>query len=158
MIVYHGSYTVVTHPAVLKSSRGLDFGEGFYITSIVEQAMAMAGRKKKLHDKGIVNVYDFDEKSAGSFRYHRFAGATEAWLDFVIQCRQRMSIAAEYDIIEGEVANDAVFDIVQAYINNLMPKAELIDRLRYKAASHQICLNGDTVIEKMLRLTTWFEI
>lgn len=38
MIVYHGSNMVVDHPDVNHSYRNLDFGRGFYVTTVKEQA------------------------------------------------------------------------------------------------------------------------
>lgn len=38
MIVYHGSNVVVDHPDVNHSYRDLDFGRGFYVTTVKEQA------------------------------------------------------------------------------------------------------------------------
>lgn len=38
MIVYHGSNQIVNHPDVRYSERNLDFGRGFYVTTVKEQA------------------------------------------------------------------------------------------------------------------------
>ena len=38
MIVYHGSIEAVKNPDVLHSHRPLDFGKGFYVTLVKEQA------------------------------------------------------------------------------------------------------------------------
>ena len=45
MIVYHGSNMIVDHPDVRHSFRDLDFGRGFYVTTIREQAERWAKRK-----------------------------------------------------------------------------------------------------------------
>ncbi|MDB0440231.1 hypothetical protein C4R89_11860 [Clostridioides difficile] len=39
MIVYHGSYCVVKMPSITFSRDSLDFGKGFYVTSIKTQAI-----------------------------------------------------------------------------------------------------------------------
>lgn len=39
MVVYHASYTIVEHPDVSFSRDSLDFGKGFYLTTIREQAV-----------------------------------------------------------------------------------------------------------------------
>lgn len=44
MEVYHGSYTVVRHPRVLKGRYTKDFGEGFYCTMLEAQAERWAGK------------------------------------------------------------------------------------------------------------------
>ena len=45
MIVYHGSSVIVDHPGTEYSFRPLDFGRGFYVTSVKEQAERWARRK-----------------------------------------------------------------------------------------------------------------
>jgi hypothetical protein len=157
-VVYHGSFLVIEHPIVIKSTRGLDFGEGFYVTNLMEQAIDMAARRKVFRGRGVVNVYSFDTEAASAYRYHKFSGAKEDWLDFVVKYRSNPGVCEDYDIIEGEVADDGVFDSIQAYLNGLMRKSDLLKKLKYKKENHQICLNDINVIKSVLRLKTWFEI
>ncbi len=42
MIVYHGSSEIVKAPDVRHSYRALDFGKGFYVTAVREQAERQA--------------------------------------------------------------------------------------------------------------------
>ena len=44
MIVYHGSNVVVKEPKILKPNCELDFGNGFYTTTNLDQAIAFAKR------------------------------------------------------------------------------------------------------------------
>lgn len=53
MTVYHGSYTAVKKPEILKGRNTKDFGPGFYCTLIREQAERWARR----YDISIVNTY-----------------------------------------------------------------------------------------------------
>ena len=39
MIVYHASNVVVMHPDITYSRDALDFGKGFYVTALREQAV-----------------------------------------------------------------------------------------------------------------------
>ena len=48
MIVYHGSIVEVVKPEVNRSYRNLDFGQGFYVTTVKEQAERWAKRKADL--------------------------------------------------------------------------------------------------------------
>ena len=59
MKVYHGSIEVVKSPDVLHSYRSLDFGKGFYVTTVKEQAEKWAKRKADLYNRnvGIINEY-----------------------------------------------------------------------------------------------------
>ena len=67
MIVYHGSIITVDKPDVNHSYRPLDFGKGFYVTSVHEQAERWAKRKATLlgSDKAMINVYEMDENTDG---------------------------------------------------------------------------------------------
>lgn len=47
MKLYHSSNVVVEHPDILHSRKYLDFGRGFYLTSIYEQAVRYAQRFKR---------------------------------------------------------------------------------------------------------------
>ncbi len=38
MIVFHGSNVIVDYPDIEHSYRSLDFGKGFYVTTVKEQA------------------------------------------------------------------------------------------------------------------------
>ena len=61
MIVYHGSNQIVEHPDVSYSDRNLDFGRGFYVTTVKEQAEKWARRKagfSKGSERAILNVYE----------------------------------------------------------------------------------------------------
>lgn len=53
MTVYHGSYTTVENPGVIKGKNTKDFGPGFYCTVIREQAERWAKR----YDTGMINTY-----------------------------------------------------------------------------------------------------
>ena len=39
MMVYHGSTEIIKQPDIFHSYRLLDFGQGFYVTTVKEQAM-----------------------------------------------------------------------------------------------------------------------
>ncbi|MBR5345492.1 MAG: DUF3990 domain-containing protein [Clostridia bacterium] len=66
MIVYHGSSLIVTHPDTNHSYRSLDFGKGFYVTSVKGQAERWARRKASLDNgKAIVNQYRMSDDMTG---------------------------------------------------------------------------------------------
>lgn len=64
---YHGSYMEVQQPLAKASRRNLDFGQGFYLTNIKEQAEAWAAiiaSRKGRNIKPVVSVFRFDEEHA----------------------------------------------------------------------------------------------
>ncbi len=85
MIVYHGSNVVVDHPDVNHSYRDLDFGRGFYVTTVKEQAEKWARRKagfSKDHTQAILNVYEMKE-DLKSFAFKDFGDDLDDWIDLV---------------------------------------------------------------------------
>lgn len=60
MTVYHGSYTTVENPSIIKGKNTKDFGTGFYCTVIREQAERWARR----YD----HVESSPESSSGSWQ------------------------------------------------------------------------------------------
>ena len=52
MNVYHGSNVIVNNPDVVHSFRPLDFGKGFYVTTVKDQAERWARRKMDICGTG----------------------------------------------------------------------------------------------------------
>ena len=83
MIVYHGSSEIVKQPDVLHSYRALDFGKGYYVTSVREQAERWARRKADLTGgKAIVNQYRMSDQISG-LKVKTFPDDLTEWIDFV---------------------------------------------------------------------------
>ena len=144
MRVYHGSYTEIDTIDLSKGELQCDFGQGFYVTNIREQAEYWATRKgrfKKL--KGYVTEFAFFESVFISdyFKVLRFADYSNEWLDFVILNRQNNTFknVHDYDIVEGPVADDAIATQIDIYLGGGISKEKFIGNLRFKhSISHQI--------------------
>ena len=79
----------------------------------------------------------------------KFDSYSDVWLDFVLDCRSCKDTFG-YDIVEGGVANDKVFNTVELYFDHLIDKAEAINRLRFEKPNLQICLRTEDAIGKYL--------
>ena len=115
MTVYHGSDIIVEKPDIQHSVKRLDFGKGFYVTTVFEQAKRWAKRKAAFRDKnvGIVNMYELTVTKG--FEIMDFGDDLDAWIDFVCRCRNGSEEYTKYDVIKGKVANDKVFRVVDMY-------------------------------------------
>lgn len=60
MRLYHASPLVIEHPDVHHSRNFLDFGKGFYLTSLYEQAEKYALRFLLRGEKAYINKYELD--------------------------------------------------------------------------------------------------
>jgi len=150
MILYHGSFVEINKPDLKHSRQNVDFGRGFYTTPIYDQAIKWCGKFIRRGKNGIVSYYVFDENAYNKLKVLFFDSYSEEWLDFILTCRRGMDIS-NYDIVIGGVANDKVFNTVELYFDNLIDKAEAINRLRYEKPNLQVCFRSDISLEKYLR-------
>ncbi len=154
--LYHGSYTEVSAPLAKVGRRNLDFGQGFYLTSIQQQAENWAtiiASRKGRNVVGRVSVFLFDENRAivDGVRFKRFDSYDIEWLNYVVDCRKGKDISSDFDIVEGGVANDNVIDTVEDYEKGVITAEQALGQLRYKAVNHQICILNQVVIDKYLQ-------
>ena len=148
MIVFHTSNTVVSTPDVLHSRPYLDFGRGFYVTPTKMQALNYAQRFTKWGDDAFLNSYEMAMPDA-ELRCKHFDSYNEEWLDFVAACRLGLPVE-QYDIIEGGIADDKVFDTVDLYFDRLITKDEALRRLVAVRPNQQICFLTQTAIDTCL--------
>lgn len=160
MRVYHGSTVVVDSPKIITPNRPLDFGKGFYLTSLQHQAEKWAIAKSKIkRELPIVSVYKLDlDKVKVNYKVKSFEFANEEWLDLVEVCRKDKNYVTGYDVIIGEVADDRVYDTINLYLDGLIPKEIALERIKYKYQNDQICIFNKEVIDKYLIFETSYEV
>lgn len=130
MTVYHGSYTTVDNPKIIKSRNTKDFGPGFYCTIIREQAERWAKRYKK----GFVNEYTVRLNTR--LKILEFKDMTEEWLDFIIDCRGGKP--HDYDIVIGAMANDQIYNYIADYVDGVITREQFWVLAKFKYPTHQI--------------------
>ena len=148
MKVYHGSWIEVSVPDLKQSRTDVDFGKGFYVTPIREQAVKWCGRFKRRGKQGIVTSYIFDDCAIQNLNVLKFDSYSEEWLDFILNCRREKD-SSDYDIVMGGVANDKVFNTVELYFDHLIDKKEAINRLKYEKPNMQICFRTISALETL---------
>lgn len=58
------------------------------------------------------------------------------WLDFIISCR--LGHSHDYDIVEGPMANDTIFNYVQNFVDGKISRAAFWELAKFKKPTHQI--------------------
>lgn len=149
MKLYHGSYAAVPKPDIAFSRSDVDFGRGFYTTAIPEQAQRWSDRFKKDGRSAVVSEYGLNEEALNEFSVKRFEAYDEEWLDFVMTCRRELD-KSSYDVVEGGVANDRVFNTIELYFAELIGKEEALGRLRFEKPNHQMCFRTQEAIDRCL--------
>lgn len=126
--LYHGSNMTIDSIDLKRCSPNKDFGRGFYLTDIEEQARQMALRRVRI--------------------------AGEEWALFIMANREArlMSYHHDYDIIVGPVANDGVAFQLARYARQLISMETLVDELTFRKLNRQYFFETEQAISKLQKL------
>jgi hypothetical protein len=149
MRLYHASPLCIQKPDVLHSRDNLDFGKGFYLTTIRQQAVRYAERFTRRGKDAFINEYELDEEIPG-FSIKSFQSYDEEWLDYVAACRKGEKPQQCFDAVAGGVANDKVFNTVDLYFAGVISKDEALGRLKYEKPNHQLCILNGKMLDRHL--------
>lgn len=165
MKLYHGSNIQIDHINLAMCRPYKDFGTGFYLTDIKEQAEKMAVRVSKIYGgKPAVNVYEIND----NFRENRnlqikdFGGhTTEEWARFVMNNRSRSFSDSshllcnkdnKYDIVIGPVADDDMALLFRQYENEIIDFETLLRGMIYKKTSSQYSFHTESSIQLLRKV------
>ena len=137
MILYHTSYIIVEQPDLEHSRDYLDFGKGFYLTSLRHQAVLYSERFFLRGRQAFLGEYDLSD-SYVDLSIKTFEAYDEEWLDFVLSCRQGKD-TSDYDLVIGGIANDKIFKTIDLYFTGDITKDEALRRLKYEKPNNQYC-------------------
>lgn len=130
-ILFHGSKSEVCFPEIRKAVFNKDFYFGFYCTEYYEQAKRWATRYGV---EGFVNKYRYSPDK--QLDYLKFDKMTEEWLDFIVACR--LGTPHKYDIVEGPMANDTIFNYVQQFVDGRISREAFWALAKFNKPTHQI--------------------
>jgi len=150
--LYHGATMVIEHPICSAGRDNLDFGKGFYLTSLPDQAgrwaVRMASDRK---ETPIINVYSTDVESIKShYKCLVFKEYDKDWLEFIVSSRIGNRPWAGYDYIEGGIANDRVIDTVNLYTMGLITSDTALAELSKHRPNNQVCILNQDIIDRFL--------
>lgn len=129
-LIYNGNYMKIEFPEIRKSKFTKDFSWGFYCTEIQEKAEKWASK----YNTPVVNIYEL--KNIESLKIKEFKDYGDEWLDFVVSCRSGRT--HEYDVVIGPMADDTIYDYIEAYIHGQMNKEYFFELMKFKYPTHQI--------------------
>lgn len=152
MRVFHGGVTEVIEPDLSIGRNKVDFGRGFYVTTLEKQASdwarAVSFRKSnsRIVIAPIVSVYEFEETDW--LFEKKFDGYSEEWLMFVVNNRRSdiPVIDYGYDVVRGNIADDKVIETINRFIEQLIEGRvdqtivqATIHELSYQKENDQLC-------------------
>ena len=142
MIVYHGSNVEVSVPRILQNGFYKDFGYGFYCTSYEKQAKRWAMTRK---GDSVVNQYEYTPRD--DLKILKFPEMPDMWLDFVVDCRR--GVEHTYDIVEGPMADDQIWNYVEGFIEGRIPRDAFWGLVRFNYPTHQVVFCTEKALEAL---------
>jgi hypothetical protein len=159
MLLYHGSNINIKEINLAMCRPYKDFGKGFYLTEIREQAEKMARRVARIYGgNAVLNQYEFDKETVmkSTLRIKDFGVETsEEWARFVRNNRSRSFIESDsfdnntenqFDIVIGPIANDAMAVLFRQYENGMIDFETLLKGLEYRETTNQYSFHTERAI------------
>ena len=142
-----------------KCGKYKDFGQGFYLTSLRQQAVDWAKKITMRFKTGnaTLNKYEFDNNSE-NLSYMIFTEPNEDWASFVINNRNKdffnhadklSNHDNKYDFIHGLVANDDISAILETFLLGILPMSELPKALIYKELNDQYSFHSNKALSHL---------
>ena len=158
MILFHGSNIEIETVDLTKCRPYKDFGKGFYLTEIQDQAEKMARRVARIYGgKPCVNCFEFDESALTDqeLSVRLFEKPSKEWAVFVINNRNRefkdlndpeCNIDCKYDIVTGPIANDDLALLFRQFSRNMINLEELVRGMEYKQLTSQYSFHTEKAL------------
>lgn len=148
MIVYHASNVNIEKPDTAHSRDYLDFGKGFYLTTLKEQAIKYAMRFLRRQQEAWLNTYEFDF-DASAYNILRFEAYDREWLEFVSKCRAGLD-ETDYDLVIGGIADDKVIRTLDRYFEGELDIDQALGFLKFERPNNQLCIRKQKMLDSCL--------
>lgn len=149
MKLYHSSDMQVVMPDIVHSRDYLDFGKGFYLTSIRDQAVRYAQRFIRRQREGWLNAYNLEFKPT-DWKIQEFDSYNKDWLKFVAQCRSGTD-NTDYDLVIGGIANDKVIQTLDRFFEGELSETAALGLLMYEKPNIQYCIRSQRMLDECLK-------
>jgi len=160
MKLYHGTNCHIDIIDLSKCRPYKDFGKGFYLTELEQQAREWALRiSENFGNKPKIIEYEYIPNSIPDLNILAFEKPCLEWAYFIMNNRNRNLQEAfgkldnrncQYDIVEGPVGNDDIAVTLNQFIQGLISDDLLVEKLKYKKLNHQMSFHT----EKSLTILT----
>ena len=165
MILYHGSNTDIKTIDLAMCRPYKDFGRGFYLTVLKEQAEKMAKRVARLYGGiPVVNTFEIEDDffNRNDIRIKDFGTKTsEEWARFVMNNRNRRfqffsdqecNLDNKYDIVIGPIANDDMAVLFRQYENGIISFENMVSGMIYKETTNQYSFHTEKAVSLLKKV------
>jgi len=167
MILYHGSNIEIESVDFSKCRPYKDFGRGFYLTSIKEQAEIWAKRVSRIFSgESWITIFEFDMTvlAAGNLNVKVFSEPSPEWAMFVLNNRNRKftDYASDnsnhdnkYDIVIGAVADDDIALQLRQLTGGFIDTDALAKAMKYRKLNNQYSFHTENAVKYLTKTGAW---
>ncbi len=163
MILYHGSNIDIQKIELSKCRPNKDFGQGFYLTTIKEQAVRMAQRVSRMFGgNAVLNVYELDDSilKKEKLNIRKFDSPSIEWAKFVITNRnvsriknpqEDNNIDNRFDIVIGPIADDDLALLFRQFADGAISAETLVEEMKFKKLTNQYSFHTENAIRYLTK-------
>lgn len=167
-VLFHGTPEKFDQVDIDKSRDKTDFGKGFYLTTILEQAVEWAGMKRLVDTDFIdyslipltyVLKFELSLDKLKDFKIKIYEDYTEEWLETIHECRTKgRKITEENDITIGPMADNGIISILHEYEKGRIGKEETLNLLKFEKPNIQIAFHTKKSLEAIKFINKTLEL
>ena len=157
LILYHGSNCDFSRVDLSKAKDKRDFGKGFYLTTLQNQAKDWAEVLFARFGGDGIFVYEFEFEIKPDLHIKQFDNVSEDWLIFVRDNRIKGGIQHNFDVIRGAVANDKTNRTLALFVEGIYTPKEAMKKLRSNKLNDQFSIHTEKALDclKMINKTSY---
>lgn len=146
LTLYHGSNQKFDVVDLSKSRDKRDFGRGFYMTTLQEQAEHWAENMYIRYGGEGQYIYEFTLEMPDDLKVKIYQGLCEEWLNMVKANRMEGNVQHEYDIVCGPVANDNTMRTIALFVEGIYTVDMALERLKFFKANDQVSIHTESAL------------
>jgi len=151
--LFHGSNSSFEYVDFSRSRNRRDFGSGFYMTTIQEQAEQWAATIHKRYGGEGMFLYFFDLEITSEMKVKTFEGITSEWLELVKVSRLQGGLRHGFDVVRGPVANDDTMPTLTLFVDGLLSERATMEELAFAKANDQVSVHTQLALNHLTMVT-----
>ena len=164
MILYHGSNVDINRIDLSKCRPYKDFGRGFYLTDLQDQAMRMAKRVARIYGGEPIVTYfeaDIDKMIESDLSVRVFDKPDILWATFVMNNRSHVfsdteskecNLQNQYDLVIGPVANDDMALLFRQFEQGFITIEVLTREMTFKQLTNQYSFHTERAVRYLQKV------
>ncbi len=165
MLLFHGSNTDIKVINLAMCRPYKDFGRGFYLTILKEQAERMARRVARIYGGSpVLNAFEIDDlfMDSSNLNIKNFGIRTsEEWARFVMNNRSRRftdfsssecNFDNKYDVVIGPIADDDMAVLFRQCENGIITFENMVNGMVYKETTNQYSFHTERAISLLKKV------